>query len=207
MPVEEFQTWVQWISEQAEKTRQPGAKARPGEKQCTFCKAFPCREVETLALSEALQDFDDLDNAKPAVPRTSDLGRRKTLVPLIRMYCDSIDTRVRAELAAGRPVAGWKLVDGQPGDRKWSDEALVEAELVQMGLSEKDYTTRKLLGPAGVEKLAVKKRATPKKRLTADQWAELERHITRDPGSPMVVPDSDPRPPRVENAADVFDDD
>lgn len=201
IPIDEFIGWVEWIRQQAEATRSDTPVAVPSEDTCQWCKAFPCAEAQALALAEAIDDFED----KPRYPPADDLGRLKRLVPVIRMFCDSVESRVRAELEAGRKVDGFKMVDGDMGDRKWSDETKAVTQFDAFGLSRDDYTTSKVVSPAVIEKLVVKKRKTPNKKLTSEQWDQLQALITREDGSPKVVPNSDPRPARVINPADDFD--
>lgn len=189
IPIEEFETWVNWIREQSLACTLPSARVVPDESTCRWCKVFPCPEAQRLALSTALTEFDE---AQTPPDDALDLGRAKRLVPLIRMYCDAVDARVLAELNAGREVNGWKLVDGDQGDRQWSAPAAVELELQLAGLEPDDYLTRKLKSPAQVEKM----------RLPV--WAALTPLITRAPASPKVAPDTDPRPARVIDPLEGF---
>jgi hypothetical protein len=124
MEIDEFIGWVEWIRQQAEATRGENPVAVPGEDQCQWCKAFPCADVTELAMREALDDFEDT----PRVVPLHDLGRLKRLIPVFQQFCSWIDSRVRAELEAGREVDGFKLVEGDMGDRKWQDDrAAIEA--------------------------------------------------------------------------------
>lgn len=213
MEMEEFMTWVQWMREQAEATRQPDAKAFPHEDVCGYCKAFPCPEAEAAALQIALADFDDLDKAQtiaiPDAATTSggyDLGKLKNKVPYLRRFCDAVDAKVAAELAQGRAVDGWKLVLGDQGDREWKEPSKIDGMLDAFGLTRDERTTSKLISPAQAEKLVKGTRASPNKKLTREQWDALQAFIKRSPAAPKVVPADDPRDPIQANPADVFDD-
>lgn len=211
MGMEEFMTWVQWVREQAEATRQPDAKAFPHEDVCTYCKAFPCPEAQEAALQTALGDFDDLDKAETiAIPEATgggyDLGRLKHKVPFLRKFCDAVEAKVFAELSLGRDVNGWKLVLGDEGDRAWTDEAKAEQALEGFGLAKDERTTAKVISPAQTEKM-VKGKRSPNRKLTRDQWDALQPMINRAPAGPKVVPADDPRPALSRNPADDFDDD
>lgn len=213
MDMDEFATWVQWVREQAEATRQPDAKAFPHEDVCSYCKAFPCPEAEAAALQTALGDFDDLDNAPnlpiPDATTTSggyELGRLKRKTPFLRMFCDAIDAKVHGELAQGRAVDGWKMVLGDEGDRAWIDNKKADSLLGEFGLTRDERTVSKVISPAQAEKLVKGKRASPNKKLTKDQWDALQAFISRSPAAPKVVPADDPRPARMANPADDFDD-
>ena len=94
----------------------------------------------------------------------------------------------------GGSVPGYKLVEGKQGNRKWSDELTVLRYLIaEGGCSEEDITETKLLSPSAMEKAIGKKKV-----------AELpDVYITRAPGQPTVVPETDKRP--AYNRADDFD--
>lgn len=201
MEIDEFVGWVEWIRQQAAATRAENPVAVPGEKQCQWCRAFPCADAQQLAMTEAIDDFEE----KARYPAVADLGRLKRLTPVIRMFCEYVDTLTRGELEAGRPVDGFKLVDGDMGDRKWLNEREAVEALDSFGLMRDDYTTSKVVSPAAVEKMVLRKRATPNKKLTVDQWERMQALITREDGTPKVVPDSDPRPALVLNPADFFE--
>lgn len=201
MPIELFHVWVRWIREQSLACEQPNARAVPGQKQCQYCAAFPCAEATALAVETAVDDFED----KPREPARGSLGRLKRLVPYVRMWCDKVDAKVQAELTTGHEVDGWKLVQGDQGDREWTSEALAEYEFMRMGLDPSDYTVSKIVSPAAIEKLVLRKRRTPNKKLTQDQWDELQALVRRAPGGPKVVPDTDPRPKLIVDPTEGFD--
>lgn len=203
----EFAVWVQWIREQAAAANEPSPRVVPGEKQCQWCDAFPCPEAQELAVRTAIADFED-DPAKPAaVPSNPyDLGRLKRLLPLVRMWADSVDARVHAELAANREVPGWKLVEGDLGDRQWASDESVRKTLSSFGLKPEQYLTFKTITPAAAEKMVRRSKRSENKPLSKDQWDALQALIAeRQQGGPKVVPDSDPRPALVINPADDFD--
>lgn len=206
MDMADFDVWVQWIREQAAATESDNPRVVPGEKQCKYCEAFPCPEAQAMVLQSAFDDFDSIeDDPKPRVAPARELGRLKRIVPLVRMWCDSIESRVHAELTAGREVDGWKLVDGDMGDRKWASEEQARDRLAKAGLTRDEYLNSKVISPAQAEKLVVGKRKNPNKKLTADQWDDLQTLIRRDQGAPKVVPSNDPRPAVAVNHADDFD--
>lgn len=203
MEIDEFLGWVEWIRQQAQATRGDNPRAAPSDDVCQWCRAFPCEDAKRLALDTAVDDFED----KPRTPSTDpvELGKQMRLVPFIKQFCAWVESRVRAELQANRPVDGYKMVEGDMGDRKWSDDTRVVPLLVEYGLKPEDYTTSKIVSPAAIEKMVLRKRKTPNKKLTVDQWERLQALITREEGAPKVVPDSDPRPALdINPAADFF---
>lgn len=201
MDMEEFQVWVDWVREQALASQGPNPRVVASESTCQWCRCFPCPEATSLALQTAVDDFED----KPRSVDATDLGSLKRLAPFVRAWADAIDTRVHEELSAGRPVAGWKLVEGDMGDRKWASDETVRATLAGIGLQPEQYLNSKTISPAQAEKLVVGKRASPNKVITKEQWETLQGLIApRAVGAPKVAPESDPRPPLV---ADHFGDD
>ena len=200
MPIAEFEQWVNWLRKRAKATKAPDAPLVPSEKACQFCKAFPCSAAKDAVLKSALDDFDTASRTPPS--DVHELARLKKLIPLIEQFVQWINTRVRNELQAGNAVPGYKLVAGDQGDRKWTDEARVVACLEVDGVSPDDYQTRKLKSPAQIEKLARPKT----QKLSKYAWERLQNFIVRDEGSPKVVPDFDPRPAMAVNPADDFQD-
>lgn len=204
LSIEDFDIWVQWLREQAAETEKPNARAVPGEKQCQYCKAFPCHDAEQLALTTAMDDFENVDAVIVKQPSRPNLGTLKRLTPFLRLFADRVDSLVSAELRAGNEVHGWKLVEGDAGDRKWKDEEAVKAQLGAM-LSPEEYLRTKVASPAQIAEMVVNKRATPKRKLTKEQWDSLQQFVTRDPGGLKVVPDSDPRAARTVSMTDDFE--
>lgn len=203
LDVQDFEVWVQWIREQSLAAAQPNPRVVPSEKTCQWCKVFPCAEAQQLALQTAIDDFEDKPRDVPTDP--FDLGRLKKLVPIVRMWADWVEAKVHAELEAGRAVSGWKLVDGDMGDRKWAKPEGVQETLQSFGLKPEHYTVSKIAGPAAIEKLVRRSARSKDRPLSTEQWDKLQEFITREQGAPKVVPDSDPRPARVNNPADDFD--
>lgn len=201
LPIEDFDVWVQWLREQALASEQPDARAVPGEKQCQYCKAFPCKDAEQLALSTAVDDFSQELAAR--IPDRPRLGELKKIVPFLRIFADRVDALVQSELRAGVPVEGWKLVEGDMGDRKWSDEATARSLLAQW-LPQDDYLVTEVVTPTKVEAMVINKRATPNRKLTGDQWKSLQTLVTRAPPGLKVVPESDPRAAQTPSMTDDF---
>jgi len=169
-----------------------------------FCRAKETCEARTRSVvKDFTGGFEDITVGPSEVPLPS-LGVIYEHIPMIQDWCTSQVRRVMNELMAGRQVIGakgsYKLVEGQQGDRKWTDEAEVE-RVLKTTIGEKAYT-KKLIGPAGVEKLTKGKTPTLSKVL----WTEMHKLIDRAPPSqPRVVLSTDPAP-AVANALDGFED-
>lgn len=200
MSIEELDTFMAYLRGKAEATRDPLAPAVPGEKQCKFCRAkASCPELQTAVLTESIAGFPDM-TSMPIVREVPflDLGRAMTLVPLVEEWCSAVRTRLFADLKAGVPHDGWKLVQGRKGDRAWGNEGTVK-KFIAAVLGEHAYQPRKLITPSKAEELL--------KRNDPALWTDLQPLITQPDGQPSVAPESDKRPALVVGAAsDLFDD-
>lgn len=173
------------------------ADLAPGEKQCRFCKAKAiCPALFDLVQAEVGADFENLDadeiKTSPMGMGNNSLGHALAAVPLIEDWCKAVRARAEGELLAGRPVPGFKLVQGRNGQRRWSDEAQV-AEILERHLGKAAFETS-LISPAVAEK---------KLKASKDAWAQAHQLITQKSGGPSVAPESDKRP--AWSPADDFD--
>ncbi|ECD9444657.1 DUF2800 domain-containing protein [Salmonella enterica subsp. salamae] len=183
----------------------------PGEKQCRFCKAKGglCSAEAQTRLNAVADDFVDLTqqvgeqlaDAAERVPLLTNeqLADIYSQVGLIESFCKAVCDRVNAELNAGHPVPGFKLVTGKQGNRAWSDEEAARALLKdQFRYKMEEVFDFKLISPTKAEKLI--KKASPRR------WPKVEALITRADGKPTVAPESDPRPALNINPVNDFDD-
>lgn len=174
-----------------------------GEKQCRFCKAKAvCGAIEREVAS-AISDFEDLtvEAVQSAIDDVDKLfsgalGRKLAAVPLIEEFCKAIRARAELELQQGRPVDGFKLVEGRRGPRQWGDAEAAETMLKTFRLKLEEMYDLKLISPTTAEKLAKSGTIGPR------QWPKAQALITQSGGKPSVAPDSDPRP--ALNPADDF---
>lgn len=202
LSINEFTRWVTWLNLRAKEVWAENPLAIPGEKQCRYCKVQDtCAELRADILDTAFGDTDDLAAAEPRIVPDSELATIYRKLPLIKQFCDSIKARVFSDLEAGRPVAdaagGFKIVEGRAGNRKWSDEAAVEALLKKLKIKSTDIYTKSVITPPAAAKLLEK--SEPEK------WSQVQAFITRGNSSQSVVPDSDPRP-AVSSVHDDFED-
>lgn len=182
----------------------------PGEKQCRFCKAKAiCPALTNHVLTTVADDFVDV--TRPVAPqieqtteRTFDntvLGNLLGAVDLVETWCKAIRAKAEAELLAGNPVPGFKLVEGRRGARKWADPAEVEIALKAMRLKTEQIYDLSLISPTTAEKLHKAGDIGPR------QWPKLQALITQPDGKPSVAPATDKRPAlAVEPTVDDFDD-
>lgn len=167
---------------------------RPGEKQCKFCKAkATCPALRAEVFSQLVGEVATAEDFAQFVPEpvTADDGDNFLAIAmskagLIEDWIKSVRAEVERRLLAGKPVPGYKLVEGKKGNRKWRDEATVEEVLKSMRLKQDEMYDRKLISPTSAEKLL--------KKQSPQRWAKLQEHIDRADGKPSVAPATDPRP-------------
>ena len=187
----------------------------PGEKQCKFCKAKAdgraagyevCPKVAEIAFTKTLEGVEDLKafdalDGEPAVQPVPDeperLGALLRIVPLIEGWCKAVAAKAEALLLNGTRIAGFKVVEGKRGNRKWIDEnAVAEMLLKSFRLRKDEAYEQSLISPT----TALKKFKGEPKRV-----ARLEEHISQTAGKPTVAPENDKRPAlEVKPATDAF---
>jgi len=184
------------------------ADLNPGEKQCRFCKAkATCPALTKHVLSTVADDF--VDTTEPVAPQiehaaqrnvdNTTLGNLLGAVDLVESWCKAIRAKAEAELLAGNPVPGFKLVEGRRGARRWSNEGDVEETMKSMRLKLEEMYDFTLISPTTAEKLHKAGTIGPR------QWPRLQSLITQNEGKPSVAPATDKRPALVIQAtADEF---
>lgn len=180
--------------------------AQPSAEACQYCRAkATCRKLADFVFDTVTEDGRGIECpvtvVKAAVGRTLDNTTLAGLLPqldLIEDWTTSIRERAIAELQAGHPVPGYKLVAGRQGNRAWTDKEAAEQAMKSMRLKLNEMYTHALINPTAAEALA--KGGTISER----QWARLQPLITRAPGKPALAPESDKRP-AIKAAIDDFE--
>lgn len=152
---------------------------------CQFCKVkATCRERAAYNLELAAYDFEEpatLDDSEIAdiLPRIDDLVA----------WANDIKEYALQQAMSGTEYKGFKVVEGR-SVRKYTDDAAVAATVENAGY---DPYERKVLGITAMTSLLGKKK-----------FEELlGGMITKPPGKPTLVPDSDKRP-ALNTAKDDF---
>lgn len=187
-------------AEAAELTRQPDAPLVPGEKQCRFCKAKATCPALRAEVTEVVSGSATLDEFLVPDMTTGDnyLSVAMSKVGLVEDWCKAVRAEVERRLLAGQTVDGFKLVEGRRGNRKWSDDAEVEALFRSFRLRQDEMYDYSLISPTKAEKLL---KDTPKR------WEKAEALISRAEGKPSVAPAMDKRSSlTVQSVADDFRD-
>ena len=180
---------VEDLMEWAEKVVKPtAAKAIKGKgtycagAHCKFCPhAGKCR-----TLTKTCTEYVETHSLRAAVPVLAphEVAEVLQMEPLVALWLKRVKAQALTTLLDGGEIPGYKVVEGKPGNRKWTDELHVLETLQMSGYGKEDITETKLLSPAAMDKAIGKKKVV---ELLTDL-------IDRSPGAPPVVPASDKRP-------------
>lgn len=177
---------------------------KPSDKACRWCKAAAvCPALQKYLQREASDDFEVISEV-PAVPNDATrIGRLLPRLPLVELWVKAVKAKGAELVAAGIKVLGpdgqpYKFVEGDLGDRKWTNPKAAE-ELLLAQLGDAAYVKKLLTAPAAGKLLDKKK--------TKNAWNDMfVPLIGRAPGKPVLALGSDTRPPYSVSAdADEFD--
>ena len=168
----------------------------PGKKQCQFCRArAKCPALANLVSEATGADFEDETQSKLIEP--VNIGVAMDKADLIETWIKGVRQKAEAELFAGHPVAGYKLVEGKLGNRKWINEDDVVAVAKAAKLTDAELYEQSPLSPAKMEKTL---KGKPK------IWEKMKTLYTQKPGEPSVARATDPRPAYNPKHGDDFED-
>ncbi len=124
---------------------------------CKFCPAQAfCPEVKRYAIEVAQKDFTVVEPPAAETLPLEVIASILTKVDVLEHWVVSLKMRVQAELEAGRPVPGWKLV-AKRAVRVWNNAVDVMHWANEAGFDEEKIYSRELKSPAQIEKEVGKK--------------------------------------------------
>lgn len=164
-----------------------------GPKICKWCRgAAICTAHNDAMLEDFREEVDTvLEHKEPRPVETiSDdeivrmFNNRDRLADRIK----EIEKFVNGRLLSGKKLPGVKLVLSRGGHRRWTDPEAAGKLLLSLKLPyDEVFPPPDVITPAVAEKLTDK--------MKGPKMIELQRLIVKPPGSPMAVPESDPRKP------------
>ena len=189
---DELLGWADTVLAPAAKLAWEGkGELNPGEQQCRFCKAYPrCRAWQDKY--GPLADFESLPTPGPLMS-DEELGEWLRKVQGIAQYAKDLEEYALKELLAGKPITGYKLVEGRSA-RVWRDQDAAFAAIAATGIDEAMlYKPREHITLTEAERL-LGKRAFAE---TCGQYVDKPR------GAPKLAPEEDKRP--AYNPAEGFE--
>jgi len=170
----------------------------PSDKVCKYCRAASiCKARADFLVGDFNHLLED-DTPPPAVQSLDDkfIMRAYHKAPQIKAWLDSITEATNKKVLAGQKVPGLKVVLSNGGHRFWTDPVAVERLLMANGFAYDDIHDVKLISPAATDKLTKKSKGA---------WVQQLYSLQKKPeGSPIVVPESDPRRDYKEDVTEDF---
>lgn len=211
MLADQLWTFAEHAKKKAEECDKGPGVFYPAEWTCRWCPAKPaCPALAKATLEQAVKEFSSVEETTDTIqmvdanavelvdpqPLTGEqLAAIKSLAPLMESWLNAVKVRCLDMLVQDpSSVPGFKIVEGR-SRRKWVSDAAAKAAMAKVGIEEDAmHKPQSLIGPAQAEKLLPKK-----KRLL------LEDSITKPPGKPTVVLETDPKPRLVIPRGEEFD--
>lgn len=170
----------------------PGSslKFSPSPATCKFCPAAGICKAKNdshLTLAPELEDLilGTADAPKPVLTQE----RMVWLVnnrDIIDGWLDDMTNHIDGLVKSGVKVPGRKVVLSKGGHRKWTDPTLAGDLLQKLGVPRDEVFSEQIVTPAQAEKLFSNR--------TSEDALALFKLITKPPGAPIIVAESDPRP-------------
>ena len=145
---------------------------KPSVDGCQWCRFSEQCAARTKTVNSVLAEELEYGFALELTPEQ--LVAEYEKLPLLRQHIDKVEKAMAAALHSGKKVPGYKLVEGRPGNRAWTD-----AEKVAEKYGNK--LTKEVL-------------MTPTEAVKVIPEEELKDFITRKPGAPCVTTADDKRP-------------
>lgn len=200
----ELDGWIDFFEKAAAEVERAGEERmdaawkerylRPSEEACLYCRAAAhCPALrEVYKTSEqgavAVADPDEFELLDSADLEEVDLGEVLKTAPLVERFLEAVREKAMTTLLDGKPVVGFKLIEGRQGNREWGDEKAVESEFQILGPDL--YTKPKIKSPAQLEK-ALRDAGASK----ASATEQVDKLTVRDPAKPSMVPETQPGRP------------
>ena len=173
----------------------------PSDGACQFCPASSFCTARIAESTEELRvaEIRNIDLGNFAAVDDEKLAAMYRAIPAAKKYFAKLEAYVESRASSGVKFPGLKLVTGRLGNRHWSDD-------------KKAFTLLRKLFPGEscrqIETISVTEADRLVKASAAVDpklFAQLEKLIVRNEGSPTLVSETDPRPALTETIAASFD--
>lgn len=201
--INDLLAWGENIRPIARKAYEGRGEFNPGD-HCRFCRVKPT----CTALAASYLSLEDCFAYGVPISMQADYPNSPTLTPEqvgaalqraegLLQWVEDLRKWALAECLAGRPIPGWKAVEGR-SVRQLTDVDAAYKKLADNGYDINLFYERKPVTLTAAEKIVGKQ-----------QFEDLCRdYIIKPPGKPALVPEADKRPAitNVQSAAEVFGD-
>jgi len=191
--VSELSMWGLFVSQQAALTEQDDAPFNPSAKTCQWCAhQANCETLKNHVNDIVTGEFDDISELEGRADMIDNTHLKNILdnAELITGFVKAVQTVALERLKEGGEIPGYKLVESKT-NRKWRDEAEVEAYLKKKRVKQADMYVKKLIPMTAVLKM-----------FKGDK--KLEAMLIKPTGQPQLAPESDKRP-AFGDVCDQFD--
>ena len=186
LPVDELRAWGESIKPVAQEAFDGPGSFLPGD-WCRFCRG----KAQCRARADQYTALEDFKGVQPATLSDAEIGDLLERGKALTQWYKDLEAYASETLLQGKPVPGWKLVEGR-SVRAWSDQDAAFATARAAGYDEALLYERKPLSLSEVEKLMGKVAFTE----------TLGSYVIKPPGKPTLAPESDKRPAYTPAAAD-----
>jgi hypothetical protein len=191
LSVTELCSWAEEVKKTAALAYKGKGEYKSGS-HCKFCRAKGnCTARADEQIGRAMEDFTGLSPEESLLAPERIGGILHAAKEYADWYADICAWALVQARDHGASFPGWKLVEGR-SIRKYTDEKQIVKTLKELGFAPSKYQTKKLKGITELQKTIGK-----------DYMKDLMPYITKPPGKPVLVPDTDKRP-ALNAAADDF---
>ena len=179
----ELDDWISKAHVAALETRIAPEVFNPGDKQCKWCKANPCKARAAQVAQHFDAQFEDLDDAVEQATDTTpllsdtDLSAWLTKCAMLKQFISRIEDQAYQRSMDGHTLPGYKLVEGRGSYQG-------DAETLEFLLGDDAFKPRQLRSKTELQKTLGSAKF---QRVAAPYYKQLS-------GKPTLVPVTDLRP-------------
>lgn len=180
MSIDELLAWADETVKPAAALAYAGRGEYLSGSHCKWCKVkATCRARADANMAAIAHEFQD-----PALMTLEEIGNILHIAEQLKAWAKDVEDYAFEQAKAGHTVQGWKLVEGR-SNRVFTDKEAVKNKLLQSGFSvDKIFKPQELVTMGELEN-----RVVGKKRF-GELLSDL---ITKPPGKPVLVPETDKR--------------
>ncbi len=161
------------------------AALTPSKKGCRWC---PIAGSCAARSNQFLQEFPVVKLETPGEDAIrmseADLAAALERAEDLESWIKAIRSEAFTRAQGGAKIPGWVLAQGRAGNRKWTDDMVVESTLL-MAMGDEAFKPRVVVSPADAEKFFTRKKGVDEatREARSQQWEELQPFIERGEAS------------------------